>query len=209
MKKKPNELDDALRGLDSAPPVETQAITPWRPKSVPPYEETQVGVAPPNLGQYGPKRSYSPPPMASPKEEAAIDEMAESRGERVVRPKPSVIERVVRHEYGVDKATRAWIVTAFIGVGGVSAYGALKPGPSVPQLESLSCQQRCPLGNKQQIPRGLPPLELQVTNICCEAIEARLDAEAALSEARAARELAGKASDKVTAVEQKMPAVNP
>lgn len=192
---------------------------PPRPelKSSPAHELTRTdGVfqpAPGSAPMPPEKRSFSPPPAASPAEERAIEREAQSEGARVYRAPESratASATVVRHEYGIDKSTRNWIVAAFLGVGGVGVYGATKPTvPDAPPLEPLSCQQRCPLGNKQPIPRGLPTLELQVTMLCCEIMTARLDSEAALVEAKNAREVAGKASDKATKVETTTPKVNP
>ena len=77
------------------------------------------------------KRSYSPPPMASPVEEAAIELEAESRGDRVVREERRPVEQqqVVRHEYGLERGTRNLIILLVFGTagtGGIAIYGAAR-----------------------------------------------------------------------------------
>jgi hypothetical protein len=167
-------------------------------------------------GRYkrGPKRSYSPAPGASPAEEAAIEAMAESRGERVEKSPRSYSPpplQTVKYELAVDPGTRNWIRALFVlvlGAIGTGVYGVVKP-TDVPPPVPLSCQVRCPEGSKQKIDARMTPVELQATLYCCDVMQARLDAAEALSEAAKARELAGKASDKATLLESTTPRVNP
>lgn len=58
------------------------------PRAAPVHEDTRPGSPAPPPSDGG-KRSYSPPPWASPGERAATDAMAESRRERVVEPAPA------------------------------------------------------------------------------------------------------------------------
>lgn len=68
----------------------------------------------------------------------AIEREAESRGERVTRPKQArQAEQVVRHEYGVDPGTRTWLIalaTLLVGTSGVAVYGAVRD-PSPPAVQ--------------------------------------------------------------------------
>jgi hypothetical protein len=137
---------------DRYSPAKPPPGQPWKPARPEPEllpvaeaveEKTRTdGMLEAAPGSVGPPRSYSPPPFASPQEEQAIEREAESRGDRLERPRrafsPVPFEtHVVRHEYGVDKGTRAWlvaIVTALAGTAGTAIYGAVRD-PSPPAVQ--------------------------------------------------------------------------
>jgi len=115
-------------------------------------EATQVdGVLGPAPGSSSP-RSLSPPPMASPREVEAIEEMAQSTGQRLTGPKRSLspvpFEAPRRVEYGIESGTRTWLIalaTMLFGTSGVAIYGAVRD-PSPPAVQEapkkLDDQQR-------------------------------------------------------------------
>lgn len=189
------------------------------PRALPVKEEqTRTdGVFEPSPGSVGPyKRSLSPAPA-----ELAPDPESVRAAHREAREAVRAQEAKERAEVAAVQAVAApaartidykGIAAVIAALGGLGLGGWAKveqANPKDPPPVAIPCQQRCPLGNAQPIPPGLAPLELQATMQCCEIMTSRLQAAEALAEAKNARELAGKASDKATKVETETPKVNP
>lgn len=206
--KRPDPLRERISALPSLP----------IPTAKPVREDTVTdGVLGPAPGSY--RRKDSPPPISNPAPRS-VPTTAQERELVALRAEVAELKEgaergqattVVRHEYGVDSATRKWLyglVTVVLGSTGLSIYSAFKPA-EVPPPTPLPCEFRCPAGDRSRIDMRQPPAELQAAMQCCEVMTAVSAAKAALDEARNARELAGKASDKATAVERATPKVNP
>lgn len=148
-----------------------------------------------------PPRSLSPPPFASPAEEQAIEREAESRGERVVRPKrslsPTPVEQTVRHTYGVDPGTRAWIialVTGLLGTSGVAIYGAVRD-PSPPAV--------------QEAPKKIDDAQKDLSRVRDDVNECRSDLRETEGEVRRLQRRTESLERKFYELEKRVPEVNP
>jgi hypothetical protein len=224
----PSKLGRLGMGKLVVPPLKpplAKSASP-EPVSAPEHEPTKVGVAPEAGGHYS--RHDSPPPGSRPPVSVPPRELAptpesvrEARREarKAVADKEAKDLQEVSAVYAVAAPARrtldykgiALVITALSGLG-IGSWAkidqATKDAPAA-GLQAMSCQQLCPLGMKQQIPRGLPAVELQVTMTCCEVMQLRIELDEVVPVATRAREVAGEAKTQATKAEQATPKVNP
>lgn len=153
-----------------------------------------------------PKRSYSPPPGASPAEEAAIEAMAESRGDRLVRPpqsKPAPVAPSIKIELpanlkggigAVGKWLAGALVAALLGTGG-AVVGGQTANPVPPAVA--------------ECPAQIEQLRGEVSRLRDRADRLERRDDEALDRWRRTDTKAEDALGKATELERRVPKVNP